>query len=183
MCRRLIPTPPAGRPDVKLTSSQPDGWCNLPSLMYKPYDTSMNLLQSYIKVDRDRKRSRHQCPVFLWVHKIDLRTVVSTRDLISAVNLRPRLHTLTSNARITLGTNLAISILAMFFPRQLYLPLPNVNKMFFVFPAFSSSLSYLSGRNMSTSLPMIRSVMQDQTVNANIGSGGDVLAADGEAWR
>ena len=71
----------------------------------------------------------------------------------------------------------------MFFPRQLYLPLPNVNKVFFIFLTFSSSPSHLSGAEyVNIFAKDVRSVMQDGTVNANIGSGGDVLAADDKAW-
>jgi hypothetical protein len=92
-----------------------------------------------------------------------------------AANLTPRLHTPTSNARITLWTDLAISILATFFPRQSYLPLLNVNKVLFIFLAFSPSPSHLRAEYVSTFTKGVRSVMQDGTINANIGSGGDVV--------
>jgi hypothetical protein len=73
---------------------------------------------------------------------------------------------------------LAISIPATFFLRQLPLPLLNVSKVFFIFLTFSSSPSRLWAEYVNTFAEDVCSVIQDGTVNANIGSGGDVLAVD-----
>jgi hypothetical protein len=50
--------------------------------------------------------------------------------------------------------------------------------MFFIFLTFFSSPSHLRAEYVSTF-----KVVQDGTVTANIGSGGDVLAVDDKAWR
>jgi hypothetical protein len=76
---------------------------------------------------------------------------------------------------------LAISIPATFFLRQLPLPLLNVSKVFFIFLTFFSSPSHLQAEYVNTFAKGVCSVMQDGTVNANIGSGGDVLAVDDKA--
>ena len=62
------------------------------------------------------------------------------------------------------------------------MPLLSANKVFFIFLTFSSSPSHLRAKYVNTLAKDVRSV-QDGTVNANIGSGGDVLAVDDKAWQ